>query len=62
MTTADRAGLILSDGAAAGPPLLHLRGTEYGLRILGLRMRANWPPAGMNGPQADGDRSESAHG
>ena len=53
MTTADRAGLILSDGAAAGPPLLHLRGTEYGLRILGLR---------MNGPQADGDRSESAHG
>ena len=62
MTTADGAGLISSDGAAPAPPLLHLRGTEYGLRILGLRMRASWPPPGINRPQADEDRSESAHG
>jgi hypothetical protein len=53
MTTADRAGATLSAGAAPAPPLLHLRGTEYGLRILGLR---------MNGPQADEDRSDGAHG
>jgi hypothetical protein len=41
MTTADRVDNFCSRGGdrhRSGPPLLHLRGTEYGLRILGLRI------------------------
>jgi hypothetical protein len=41
MTTVDRVDAICSTGDGwdpSGPPLLHLRGTEYGLRIHGLRI------------------------
>ena len=43
MTTVDRVDTICSRGGdwnPSGQPLLHLRGTEYGLRIHGLRIEA----------------------
>ena len=63
MTTAHRGDTIGGNGGEGGhsrPPLLHLRGTEYGLRIHGLRIAADGPQgAGVNG---DGDRGRSDHG
>ena len=65
MTTADPTGTISGDGGAAsryGPPLLHLRGTEYGLRIHGLRMAADGRHgAGAAGP-ADAALGGCDHG
>jgi len=45
MTTADCADPTRSNEgpARSGPPLLHLRGTSYGLVIHGLRMAAEGP-------------------
>jgi hypothetical protein len=63
MTTAHRGDTIggnRGEGGHSRPPLLHLRGTEYGLRIHGLRIAADGPGgAGVNG---DGDRGGSGHG
>ena len=44
MTTADRADIARSNEGhrPSGPPLLHLRGTSYGLMIHGLRMASEW--------------------
>jgi hypothetical protein len=45
MTAADRADPTRSHEGPdrSGPPLLHLRGTSYGLVIHGLRMAAEGP-------------------
>jgi hypothetical protein len=63
MTTAHRGDTICSSGGdwdPSGPPLLHLRGTEYGLRIHGLRIETAGPQdAGVDG---DGDLGRADHG
>jgi hypothetical protein len=59
MTTADPTGTISGDGdcvSRSGAPLLHLRGTEYGLRIHGLRMAVEGRQGDGAGGQADQQR------
>jgi hypothetical protein len=65
MTTADPTGTISGDGGVAsrsGAPLLHLRGTEYGLRIHGLRMAGRGPQGDGAGGQADQELGGCDHG
>jgi hypothetical protein len=63
MTTAHRGDATYSqggDGSHSRPPLLHLRGTEYGLRIHGLRVAVEGRHgAGVVG---DGELGRSDHG
>ena len=61
MTTAEGAEMIRcerGDGNRGGVPLLHLRGTEYGLRVHGLRMDAD----GRLGADVDGRPPEEESG
>jgi hypothetical protein len=66
MTTADRTATISGDGGSgseSGPPLLHLRGTEYGFRVHGFWMGVDGRPGGgVAGRQADEDLGGCDHG
>ncbi|MDQ1566588.1 MAG: hypothetical protein QOF96_1468 [Actinomycetota bacterium] len=65
MTTADPTGTVSGDGEIAsrsGAPLLHLRGTEYGLLIHGLRMAAEGRHGGGTGGGADQELGGCDHG
>jgi hypothetical protein len=50
--------MATAEGADIIVPLLHLRGTEYGLRIHGLQMGADAP----RGPAVDGRPGDEALG
>jgi hypothetical protein len=65
MTTADPTATISGDGEVAsrsGAPLLHLRGTEYGLRIHGLRMDADGRHGGGTAGEAGPELGGCDHG
>jgi len=66
MTTAERADIVWRDGGdwkRAGMPLLHMLGTEYGLRIHGLERDGNGPRgAADDGRPGDEDLGGSDHG